>query len=62
MYLVMFNETIDKNIIHILKTFNTFTYRVTLNIDLYNIPSVVKSITYIHTYIHMHMYTPIFFT
>lgn len=58
----MFNQTIDKNIIYILKTFNTFIYRVILNINLYNIPSVVKSIRYIYTYVHAHIQTPIFFT
>jgi len=50
------------NIMYILKTFNTFTYRVIPNINLYNIPSVVKSIGYICTYIHSHIDTPIFFT
>lgn len=52
----MFNQTIDENIIYILKTFNTFTYRVILNINLYNTPSVVKNIRYIYTctYIHTH--------
>lgn len=52
----MFNQTIDKNTIYILKMFNKFTYRVILNINLYNIPSVVKGIRYIytHTYVQTH--------